>query len=115
MASFKVLEAQRRAPAAERIIQVAVAAGAAAVLVLPANNRRRSLEVSNLGANTIHFGFVPETDASTGYPVTGLAPAGDIAGSVSWPVGSVPGGPLYVFSTAGSTVLIREAADPVAF
>ena len=115
MASFRTLEAQRRAPAAERIIQVAVAAGAAAVLVLPANGRRRSLEVANLGANTIHFGFVPETDATTGYPVTGMTPAGEVAGSVSWRSESAPGGPLYVFSAAGSTVLVREASDPVAF
>jgi hypothetical protein len=33
--------------------------------------------------NLIHFGFTPEVDAPSGYSVTGMTPAGEVAGSVS--------------------------------
>ncbi len=115
MPSFRTLAAQRAAPATERVVQVTITGGAPAALVLPANGRRRSLEVWNLTAGVVYVGFAPGVDATNGFPVWGSGQANDIAGTASWPVESTPGGPVHIYGAQNANVLVREASHPAAF
>lgn len=92
----------------ETLTATAIVAGAAAVPVIAANANRKTLDLINTGTGTIYFGITSAVNASTGWPMAPAGSANDQGGSYQWSLGHAPPGALYVFSTAGSTVIVKE-------
>ena len=95
----------RRSPRPLHTDLTEIPAGGAAVLLVPANPRRRVLALST-DSGTVFFGFSPAVDAGSGY---------SLGGSYEWRPGAAPGGAVYAFSVSATSVLIKEQTDPVAF
>lgn len=93
---------------AESLTATTITALATAAVVKAASTTRKTLDLYNTGTGTIYFGYSSAVTASNGVP---LAPAGsalDQGGSYSWGLGAAPPVALYVYSTAGSTVIVKE-------
>lgn len=87
---------------AETLTTAAIVAAATAVAVQAASNQRKTLSVINTGANTAYFGWSSAVNAATGWP---LYSGG---GGYTWALGEAPPGAFYVFSTAGTAVVVKQ-------
>jgi hypothetical protein len=56
----------------------------------------------NPGAGDAFFGFASTVTAANGWPLYASG------GGFTWALGEAPAGAIYVFSTAGTTIIAKE-------
>lgn len=84
----------------ETITVVPIVAAATAVVVVAANAARKTLVLMNDAADA-WYGYSSGVTASTGMPL----PAG---GGFAWGLGETDPRAVYVFSTAGTTIRVKQ-------
>lgn len=94
--------------ATEDYAAVTVVGGAAAVIAVPQNYRRKTMDVMNTGTATIYISTSPTVNASTGMPLAPADSLNDQGGSYQWTYGNVPKTAMYVFATVTSRVVVKE-------
>lgn len=88
----------------DTITKTQIVAGAAAVQVAAANPNRKTLLLLNDGTGDAYYGFSSSLNASDG----GMPAKAD--GGYEWTLGSAPTGAVFVFSTAGTIIRVKEGA-----